>query len=34
MIIGRQVRYRDAALREIALAWCKEHNIPYTETEG
>ena len=27
-------RYRDAALREIALAWCEEHRIPYTETEG
>ena len=25
-------RYRDAALREIAVAWCKEHGIPYTET--
>jgi hypothetical protein len=34
MIIGLQVRYRDAALREIALAWCEEHNILYTETEG
>ena len=25
-------RYRDAALREIAVAWCEEHGIPYTET--
>jgi hypothetical protein len=25
-------RYRDAALREIAVAWCDEHGIPYTET--
>ena len=25
-------RYRDAALREIAIAWCEEHGIPYTET--
>jgi hypothetical protein len=25
-------RYRDAALREIAIAWCDEHGIPYTET--
>ena len=25
-------RYRDAALREIALAWCEAHGIPYTET--
>jgi Uncharacterised protein family (UPF0158) len=24
--------YRDAALREIAIAWCEEHGIPYTET--
>ena len=24
--------YRDAALREIAVAWCEEHGIPYTET--
>jgi hypothetical protein len=23
-------RYRDAALREIAVAWCEEHGIPYT----
>src|SRR5262245_11754352 len=23
-------RYRDAALREIAGAWCEEHGIPYT----
>src|SRR5262245_47548488 len=23
-------RYRDAALREIAIAWCEEHGIPYT----
>ena len=27
-------RYRDAALREIAVAWCEAHGIPYTETEG
>jgi len=25
-------RYRDAALREIAMAWCEEHGILYTET--
>jgi hypothetical protein len=25
-------RYRDAALREIAVAWCEAHGIPYTET--
>jgi uncharacterized protein UPF0158 len=25
-------RYRDAALQEIAVAWCEEHGIPYTET--
>jgi len=25
-------RYRDAALREIAKAWCEAHGIPYTET--
>ena len=25
-------RYRDAALREIAIAWCEEHGIRYTET--
>jgi hypothetical protein len=24
-------RYRDAALREIAIAWCKAHGIHYTE---
>jgi len=24
-------RYRDAALREIAKAWCEAHDIPYTE---
>jgi len=24
-------RYRDAALREIAMAWCEEHGILYTE---
>jgi hypothetical protein len=23
-------RYRDAALREIAVAWCEAHDIPYT----
>jgi hypothetical protein len=23
-------RYRDAALREIAVAWCDAHGIPYT----
>jgi Uncharacterised protein family (UPF0158) len=27
-------RYRDAALREIAVAWCEEHGIVYTEIEG
>jgi hypothetical protein len=25
-------QYRDAALREIAIAWCEAHDIPYTET--
>jgi len=25
-------RYRGAALREIAVAWCEEHGIQYTET--
>ena len=25
-------QYRDAALREIAIAWCAAHDIPYTET--
>jgi hypothetical protein len=25
-------RYRDEALREIAMAWCEEHGIPYIET--
>ena len=25
-------RYRDAALREIAVAWCEEHDLQYTET--
>jgi len=25
-------RYRDNALREIAMAWCEAHGIPYTET--
>jgi len=24
-------RYRDAALREIAIGWCEEHGITYTE---
>ncbi len=24
-------RYRDAALREIAIAWCEAHGITYTE---
>ena len=24
-------RYRDEALREIAIQWCKDHNIPYVE---
>jgi hypothetical protein len=24
-------RYRDAALREIAMAWCEAHGITYTE---
>jgi hypothetical protein len=23
-------RYRDAALREIVIAWCEAHEIPYT----
>ena len=27
-------RYRDAALREIAMVWCDEHGIPYTEPES
>jgi hypothetical protein len=34
MVNVLQVRYREAALREIALVWCEEHNIPYPETEG
>ena len=25
-------RYRDEALREIAIAWCEAHGIQYTET--
>ena len=25
-------RYRDEALRDIAIAWCEEHGIQYTET--
>jgi hypothetical protein len=25
-------RYRDEALRELAVAWCEEYGIPYTET--
>src|SRR5215510_2748468 len=25
-------QYRDAVLGEIAVAWCEEHGIPYTET--
>jgi len=25
-------RYRDATLREIAIAWCEAHGIAYTET--
>ena len=25
-------RYRDAALREIAIAWCEAYGIRYTET--
>ena len=25
-------RYRDAALREIVIAWCEAHGIQYTET--
>src|SRR5215831_5525054 len=25
-------RYRDEALREIAVGWCEEHEIPYNET--
>jgi Uncharacterised protein family (UPF0158) len=25
-------RYRDAALREIAMAWCEAHGLQYTET--
>ena len=24
-------RYRDEALRELAMAWCEAHDIPYTE---
>ena len=27
-------RYRDAALREMALVWCEEYNISYAETES
>jgi hypothetical protein len=25
-------RYREAALREIAIAWCETHGMRYTET--
>jgi hypothetical protein len=25
-------RYRDAALREIAMAWCEAHGLQYTQT--
>ena len=25
-------RYRDNALREIAMAWCEAHGIAFTET--
>ena len=25
-------RYRDEALRELAIAWCEEHGMRYTET--
>jgi Uncharacterised protein family (UPF0158) len=25
-------RYRDEALREIAMAWCEAHSLQYTET--
>jgi hypothetical protein len=25
-------QYRDAALREIAIAWCEAYGILYTET--
>jgi Uncharacterised protein family (UPF0158) len=25
-------RYRDAVLREIAMAWCEAHGLRYTET--
>jgi hypothetical protein len=24
-------RYRDEALREIAIAWCEAHGLQYTE---
>ncbi len=27
-------RYRDATLREIAMVWCDEHDIPYPEPES
>jgi Uncharacterised protein family (UPF0158) len=27
-------QYRDTAIREIAVAWCEEHGIAYTETES
>jgi hypothetical protein len=27
-------RYRDDALREIAIAWCEAQGMPYTETDG
>jgi hypothetical protein len=27
-------RYRDAALREMAIDWCEAQGITYTETEG
>jgi hypothetical protein len=30
-IVEKWYRYRDAALREIAVAWCEAHGIAYTE---
>jgi hypothetical protein len=31
-IVEAWYRYRDAALREMAIAWCEAHGILYTET--
>jgi hypothetical protein len=31
-LVEEWYQYRDVALREIAIAWCEEHGIQYTET--